>query len=303
MSLVQKQEMTEKNLAAKRSNGRRTQGPATARGKARSAAANLRHGFYAEARDEALPALGEDPRDYVRLLKSLVKDLEPREGLESELVGRMARALWRMKRAERIQNGLAKKRVERGIQSEGTTMIFAYDRVDQTVKRLQSLAAALARPDYVPTPGEIQGIAQVFESSPSDASKTILTLLESLRKLTPQRPGPPSQGPGTEPGAKAEGQKPERARRELQALVAQQIDSFGLARVQLQDQFMAIESPENRAALMAPRDENALLLQRMEDSSLRQLWRLTNTLIKVRNGALTGSVKSFMKANEGWGGG
>jgi hypothetical protein len=25
----------------------------------------------------------------------------------------------------------------------------------------------------------------------------------------------------------------------------------------------------------------------MEDSSLRQLWRLTNVLIKVRNGALT----------------
>ena len=27
-------------------------------------------------------------------------------------------------------------------------------------------------------------------------------------------------------------------------------------------------------------------MQRMEDSSLRQLWRLTKTLIKVRNGAL-----------------
>ena len=30
-----------------------------------------------------------------------------------------------------------------------------------------------------------------------------------------------------------------------------------------------------------------MLMQRMEDSSLRQLWRLTDTLIKVRNGALT----------------
>ncbi len=38
---------------------------------------------------------------------------------------------------------------------------------------------------------------------------------------------------------------------------------------------------------MAPQDENALLTQRMEDSSLRQLWRLTNVLFKVRNGALT----------------
>jgi hypothetical protein len=39
--------------------------------------------------------------------------------------------------------------------------------------------------------------------------------------------------------------------------------------------------------MMAPQDENALLMQRMEDSSLRQLWRLTNVLFKVRNGALT----------------
>ncbi|MGA3167221.1 MAG: hypothetical protein ABSF14_14025 [Terriglobia bacterium] len=38
---------------------------------------------------------------------------------------------------------------------------------------------------------------------------------------------------------------------------------------------------------MASTDENAMFLQRMKDSRLRQLWRLTNTLIKVRNGALT----------------
>jgi hypothetical protein len=42
-----------------------------------------------------------------------------------------------------------------------------------------------------------------------------------------------------------------------------------------------------RAALMAPKDESAVLMQRMEDSSLRQLWRLTNVLIRVRKGALT----------------
>ncbi len=38
---------------------------------------------------------------------------------------------------------------------------------------------------------------------------------------------------------------------------------------------------------MAPSDENAMFLQRMTDSRLRQLWWLTNTLIKVRKGALT----------------
>jgi 2-keto-3-deoxy-galactonokinase len=35
-----------------------------------------------------------------------------------------------------------------------------------------------------------------------------------------------------------------------------------------------------------PNDEHAIFLQRMEDSRLRQLWRLTNVLFKVRNGAL-----------------
>jgi hypothetical protein len=48
-----------------------------------------------------------------------------------------------------------------------------------------------------------------------------------------------------------------------------------------------VRSPENIAALMAPRDENALLMQRREDSNLRQLWRLTSMLVKVRNGVLT----------------
>ncbi len=48
-----------------------------------------------------------------------------------------------------------------------------------------------------------------------------------------------------------------------------------------------VRSPENIAALMAPRDESALLMQRMEDSNLRQFWRLTNILVKIQNGALT----------------
>ena len=46
-------------------------------------------------------------------------------------------------------------------------------------------------------------------------------------------------------------------------------------------------SLEDDTILMAPDDENAMVLQIMEDSRLRQLWQLTNTLINVRNGALT----------------
>jgi hypothetical protein len=38
------------------------------------------------------------------------------------------------------------------------------------------------------------------------------------------------------------------------------------------------------AALAASQDEKSLLMQRMEDSSLRQLWRLMNRLFRVGNG-------------------
>jgi len=47
------------------------------------------------------------------------------------------------------------------------------------------------------------------------------------------------------------------------------------------------EMTEENLATMAPQDEKALLMLRMEDSRLRQLWRLPNVLFKVRNGALT----------------
>jgi hypothetical protein len=64
------------------------------------------------------------------------------------------------------------------------------------------------------------------------------------------------------------------------------MESYRRACVQLAEQVEYMQSPENLAALMAPQDEKALLMQRMEDSSLRQLWRLTNVLFRVRNGAL-----------------
>jgi hypothetical protein len=72
MSLIHKQEMTEENLAAHRANGAQSQGAVTPEGKANSAAANLRHGFYCQAQNGALTALREDPEEYAGLMHSLV---------------------------------------------------------------------------------------------------------------------------------------------------------------------------------------------------------------------------------------
>ena len=64
MSLVKKHEMTEKHLAANRRNQKLCHGPVTAEGRERIRAAHLRHGFYAQAEEAALRALGEDPAQY-----------------------------------------------------------------------------------------------------------------------------------------------------------------------------------------------------------------------------------------------
>ena len=58
MSLVHQPEMTEKNLAAHRANGAHSQGAVTPEGKARVAAGNLCHRFYAQSQNGAL-----SPRD------------------------------------------------------------------------------------------------------------------------------------------------------------------------------------------------------------------------------------------------
>ena len=145
MSLVHKPEMTEENLAAHRANGSQSQGAVTPEGKARVAAVNLRHGFYSQTPNGALTALGEDPQEYAELMNSLENDLA--EGLESELVQRIGRALWRMKRAERMQDNLALKRIQGAKQIQEFTGRSQLVRAADNLQRYETLAAALGRRD------------------------------------------------------------------------------------------------------------------------------------------------------------
>ena len=59
-----------------------------------------------------MTALGEDPREFEDLLKSLLESFQPpRPGLETQLVLRMARVLWRQRRADRMQDAVALKNI------------------------------------------------------------------------------------------------------------------------------------------------------------------------------------------------
>jgi hypothetical protein len=283
MSLIQKQEMTEENLAAKRLNGSMARGAVTPEGKANSAASNLRHGLYSQAQDEAMVALGEDPQEYADLMNSLESDLAV--GLERELVRRIGRVLWRMKRAERAQEGTALQRVRGMTEAQYTIASSRLAKASEIFDALQDLAIALDRRNG-PTPAEVRTFMEPFGNSrPADMQKVFL-LLQSLQK--PEEGEESDEDPSTEPVTPVATERERKAvRRELRERVNRMIISYQGACREFQKEREKVHSPENLAALMPPPDEKSLRMQTMEDSNLRQLWRLTNVLFKVRNGALS----------------
>jgi flagellar biosynthesis/type III secretory pathway chaperone len=268
MSLTKEREMTEESLAAHQANGRQSQGPVTPEGKAHSAAANLRHAFYSQSRAEVLLALGEQPEDYLSLMESLCEDLQPREGLESQLVTQMGETLWGMQRAQRMREGLARKRIESRAMGEQVITTTHAAKAIENVEPFERLQAALARRDDGPTAEEIEAFVKCRKGDSSERTQEFIRLLRSLKN------------PMEEADRKA-------VRRQVRAELGRLIETYQSVAMHLARQSERVQSPENLAALMAPVDSNSLLLQRMEDSHLRRLWRLTNTLMKVRKGGLT----------------
>ncbi len=91
---------TPAQIEAARRNGARSRGPTTPEGKARSSANALRHGLSAVGHTLIE---GEDKAAYEELLTNLFAELEPGTELEGQLVRRLAAALWKQGRADRLE--------------------------------------------------------------------------------------------------------------------------------------------------------------------------------------------------------
>jgi hypothetical protein len=88
--------------AASRRNGAKSRGPKTPEGKERSAQNALKHGL--RARKCALVD-GESAQEFEALEAALLSELAPEGALQSALAARIARATWRLERAERLVAG------------------------------------------------------------------------------------------------------------------------------------------------------------------------------------------------------
>jgi hypothetical protein len=245
----------------------------------------LRHGFYSQAEEEVLLALGEDPAEYRRMMKSLETDLA--QAMEEQVVGCIGRTFWRIKRAERIQDGLAVKRVRKGTEMEEVMATPQMLRINDLYENLCALYRPINNPDPPPSRDDIKALIDVFGTEPPDAIKAVFPLYRAYWEAAWKAPAPVAGEGDPSPAAAAAQREKEAALEKLKAVLDPlamhyaQANDFGMERLN------RVRSPENIAALMAPKDENALIMQRMEDSSLRQLWRLTSILMKVRRGGLS----------------
>jgi hypothetical protein len=99
---------SEKQTAANRRNARKSSGPKTPDGKARSAQNATRHGLL--AREAVLPE--EDRQAYLDLLAELRAQFLPADPVEEFLLRDMVSAQWRLLRLTRIETGYFTVRME-----------------------------------------------------------------------------------------------------------------------------------------------------------------------------------------------
>jgi len=233
---------------------------------AHPAVAHFRKGFK-DSRHELLLSMGEDPKDYQEVVESVLVDLQPRPGLENCLADQLAETIWRMKRIQRMREGLALNNIRAKTQAQDTSVNLRAAQVFEAMEPFERLEAALQRRGMGPSPEEIDAFVESEKEKASPQVQEIIQLLESLK----------------EPLDK---QERKATRQKIRALLGPLMEGLGTMAWQSARQSERVRSSENLAALMAPRDPSSVLLQRMEDSALRQLWRLTNTFAKIRQGAL-----------------
>ena len=94
---------------ASRKNAKRSTGPQTTEGKARSSQNARKHGLF--ARDTLLP--GDDPQEFLQLIADLEQELEAGSGFERRLMRHIADTEWRMRRLVRLETGALTSQLEK----------------------------------------------------------------------------------------------------------------------------------------------------------------------------------------------
>ncbi|MDG3008109.1 hypothetical protein [Paludisphaera mucosa] len=104
---------TEAQIQANRANAKKSTGPRTDAGKARSRLNALKHGFRARRVDPVLPQ--EDAGELQARIQEWLDDYKPTNAVERDLVVRGAKIAWSLDRAERHETALLSRRVRQAL--------------------------------------------------------------------------------------------------------------------------------------------------------------------------------------------
>ncbi len=285
MSLTPERKLTTKRLAAIRTNGRRSRGAVTPEGKARAAAANLRHGFYSQSAEVALAALGEDPAEFKRRLDSLIDTYQPADALEMSLVYGIACGLWRMERFHRMAESLAVKHLEKKQATRRLLGAQIWLALDAKLDRLKDLFVGTCMDEEVSFgPAEMALFEKAHADLPEELAEQILRLLVRLRTTESTAGLLPAtlQLADADQIPMAQGEERAAVRRELTKLLALEIEKVEKRVLQPDEDPNGIPAQMERDVILATAQPEATLLTRGEESSLRKVWRSTNLLMKVR---------------------
>jgi hypothetical protein len=157
----------ERRREINRENAKKSTGPRTPAGKARSSMNAVRHGVLAKR----LILPGENALDFAGLRQGMREHFRPRDEVEEGLVERMVGATWRQRRAEAVELGLWDWR---GHVSQGKTTLaevfFMDSQNDESLQKLMRYMSACDREFYraLKTLGEIRTERRAREDEETD---------------------------------------------------------------------------------------------------------------------------------------
>ncbi len=304
MALVQTPEMTEKNLAAHRQNGRQSRGAATPQGKERARAANLRHGYYSKVNDQALTALGEDPQALAALIAGAHEQWRPANPHQAWITERLARLQWKIDRSDRMQENAMARAVQRVADRRAEAALNTRYCYADACGPLAIISEATLRPDYYTPPGYFCSFVRALEVNPGQRMEEILHLLHRLREpegyqpFTGRLPADATshkdwkevrelyEDGSTIPHPEisiAQGEKRDRLRAELHDLASEELESVkSLWENKILPEADEPLSQQDRDDLAGSTYKMTELIRRQEHSCFREFFRLGTLLVKLQ---------------------
>jgi hypothetical protein len=169
---------TKTQLEANRANARRSTGPKTPSGKARSSMNACKHGLTAKE----IVIWDEDPAEFEALCAGLTADFAPQTTFERELVDRLAGLLWRLRRVPVLEACIIKPPAHKPL-DERTLEKLTVEELDQLTKISRKLIEMSNTPAPAKGDTDTEMLAKIsrHETSLANMVTKTLSLLHAIQ--------------------------------------------------------------------------------------------------------------------------